>query len=181
MRCASRAISLVLLLGTVASPTNGQVAVGLHATAIIDVDQYAPSGPGTFEGLGGALGIGGRMLFRPAAAPIAVVAAAEYYFADCGPLECRLWTASAGVNLYLPVRDFRPYLHGAVQYREDQLFRDFLADDSLTAWVVGVGVEVDFAVSLVFEGLAEIVDDPPGFCCGFLDLDPLVLKVGVIL
>jgi len=173
MRRVLQSLALVAALAVLAVPARAQLSFGVHGAVITSVDDVQA---GSEEvGLSGTFGLGGRVVVSPPVMPISLVGATEYYFPSCPTgFECSLWTASAGVNLGLPLPIVRPYVHGALQFRGDD-------DDSNeeTAWVAGLGVELNLAVSIFLEGLFEFVDVPTGVPADF-DARPFVLKGGIV-
>jgi hypothetical protein len=170
MRGALLSLVAVTALFLGANPAAAQLSVGVHGAAITSIDELT-TGTGTVD-LANTYGVGGRVVLGAPLFPISLVGAAEYYFTDCGALDCSLWTAEAGVNLGLPLPVVKPYVHAGLQRRTSQ-------DGSVNGFVAGVGVQLNFVVSLFVEGLVEFVDLPTGIP-STTDVSPLVIKAGII-
>jgi hypothetical protein len=168
MRGALLSLAAVTAFFLGANPAAAQLSIGVHGAALTSIDELTT---GTVD-LASAYGVGGRVVLGAPLFPISLVGAAEYYFTDCGTLGCSLWTAEAGVNLGLPLPTVKPYVHAGVQRRTDQ-------DGSVTGFVAGIGVQLNFGVSLFVEGLVEFVDLPTGLPAD-TDVSPLVIKAGII-
>jgi hypothetical protein len=162
MRRVLQSLALVAALAVLPVPADAQVSFGVHGAVITSVDDVQ-AGTEAVE-LSGTFGLGGRVVVSPPVMPISLVGATEYYFPSCPTgFECSLWTASAGVNLGLPLPIVRPYVHGALQFRGD--------DNDAN--------ELNLAVSIFLEGLFEFVDVPSGAPAD-LDVRPFVLKGGIV-
>jgi hypothetical protein len=169
MRGALLSLAAVTAFFLGANPAAAQLSIGVHGAALTSIDELTT---GTVD-LASAYGVGGRVVLGAPLFPISLVGAAEYYFTDCGTLGCSLWTAEVGVNLGLPLPTVKPYVHAGVQRRTDQ-------DGSVTGFVAGIGVQLNFGVSLFVEGLVEFVDLPTGLAAADTDVSPLVIKAGII-
>jgi len=176
MRRVLQLLAAVAALVVLAMPVQAQMTFGAHGAVITSVDDLGAIDPSLEDyGLSGTFGLGGRIVISPPIAPLSFVGAGEYYFVDCPDgADCQLWTASAAVNLAIPLVLVQPYVTGGIQYRGDN-------DDenSDTAWIAGLGVQLNLGVSVFLEGLFEFVDRPDGFPDD-LDVRPFVLKAGIV-
>lgn len=162
-----------LALAASAAPARAQLAFGVHGAVITAVDDIDIGQPNPLA-LNGTLGIGGRLVVSPPVFPIALVGSAQYYFTDCpSGVDCSLWTAEGIVQLGLPLPIVRPYVLGGLQYRKDE-------GGSSNGAVLGVGVQLNFVVSVFLEGMLELAD-PVSTGVPNIDLsNPFVIKGGIL-
>ena len=168
MRRAVLTLSVAFACAVMANPVNAQVSFGVHGATITSIAD-APE-------LEGSFGLGARALLSPPIFPVALVGSATYYFPDCGAVDCSHLTYGLGVNLGLPLPVVRPYVHAGYQF-----WRDSVDGVSGTGnnFVAGLGVQLNFVVSVFLEGMFEFTEVPTGAPAD-IDLRPLVIKGGII-
>jgi hypothetical protein len=160
-----RSILTMVAVALVASarPTEAQLSYGLQGALLTGIED---------ETLDGTFGIGPRVGFTLPAVPIGAVGQGVYYFPE-GEGSYMTYGLSALVRLPLPV--VSPYAIGGWQWR-----RSSANDQSETqsGAAIGVGVQVNFGVSLFLEGTMEFNDEPAP------NADPdhsIVIQGGVLL
>lgn len=166
MRRLVLTFSLAAALVALAQPAEAQLKYGLQGALITGVDEALTTVDGTF-------GVGPRVAFQPPLLPIGVVGQGVYYFPEG---DESYMTYSLAAQLRLPMPMVSPYAIGGWQWR-----RMSLNDVSNTenGAMVGVGVQLNLAVSVFLEGTFEFNDEITG--APDLDNNPIVIKGGILL
>lgn len=163
-------LSAVSVLAVLATPAQAQLKFGAQAALITGIDD-ATSLDGTF-------GIGGRAMIDPPLLPVGGFVSATYYFPDSGgtSADVSYWTGTAAAQLRLPLPMVKPYALAGWQMR-----RTSVGDLSSTenGPMVGIGVQLDFMMSLFLEGTFEFNSDDDVSVPDF-DNDPIVIKGGIL-
>ena len=166
MRRTLLTFSLALLCAVLAQPVAAQFKLGVQAATITSVDAA------TSVDLNNTFGFGGRVMLDPPLFPLALVGGAVYYFPDCAG-DCSYWTASLVGHLRLPTPIVSPYLLGGWQTRHAEV--DGFSNTENGA-VLGLGLQLNFMLSLFLEATMEFNDDVPS-----VDTDPIVIKGGFLI
>ena len=167
MRRLLLTLSVVVTCVALAQPVDAQFKFGIQGAAITSLDD-------TF--LEGSIGAGARLMLDPPLFPLALVGSGVYYFPDCGATDCSDWTASIGAQIRLPTPVISPYVLGGWQIRRSET-AGISSDES--GVLVGIGVQVNFALSLFLEGTMEFRDEITG--APDFDTDPIVIKGGILI
>lgn len=172
MRRSLLTLTAAAAFAVLAVPAQAQLSFGVHGAAITGVDRIVMATE--TRDLNSTLGAGGRVLVSPPVFPVSLFGSAQKYFPECpaSNADCSLWTAEAGLQLGLPLPMVRPYLLGGIQSRNED-------GESMTGYVAGAGIQLNFVVSLFLEGMVEFVDLPTGLPSG-TDVSPFVLKGGIV-
>ena len=166
-------LSVVFALAVLANPADAQFKIGAQGALISSIDAA-----GALD-LSGTKGFGARIMIDPPLFPLALVGSGVYYSTDC--TDCSYWTASVAVQLRLPLPIVAPYVLAGYQTRR--------SDDGLNTGtgsgpttengpMVGVGVQLNFGLSLFLEATLELNEDDlivPG-----RDTSPIVIKGGIM-
>ena len=167
MRRLLLTLSVVVTCVALAQPVDAQFKFGIQGAAITGLDD-------TF--LEGSIGAGARLMLDPPLFPLALVGSGVYYFPDCGATDCSDWTASIAAQIRLPTPVISPYVLGGWQIRRSET-AGISSDES--GVLVGIGVQVNFALSLFLEGTMEFRDEITG--APDFDTDPIVIKGGILI
>jgi hypothetical protein len=173
MRRSLLTLSAVFVLAVLANPVNAQFKIGAQGALISSIDQVAASLDQARQN--GTLGAGGRIMLDPPLFPLALVGSAIYYFPDCTG-DCSYYTASIAANLRLPMPVISPYVLGGWQIRR-RTENGVSTDES--GPMVGVGLQLNFGLSLFLEGTMEFNSD--NVTLPTLDNDPIVIKGGILI
>lgn len=165
----------LVALAAMASPAAAQLKIGVHGATITSLGEVT-NNTETFD-LSGDFGLGGKLMFDFPMLPIALIAGGEYYFPDCGTVDCSYYSALVGANLYLPLPVIKPYLTGGLQYRKLDL--NVAGTEGDSGAVVGLGVQLDFMISVYLEGMFEFYSDDP--MVPDFDNDPITIKGGILI
>ena len=167
MRRLLLTLSVVVTCVALAQPVDAQFKFGIQGAAITSLDD-------TF--LEGSIGAGARLMLDPPLFPLALVGSGVYYFTDCGATDCSDWTASIAAQIRLPTPVISPYVLGGWQIRRSET-AGISSDES--GVLVGIGVQVNFALSLFLEGTMEFRDEITG--APDFDTHPIVIKGGILI
>ncbi len=152
-RLLSVGLALAAVLGA-ARGAQAQLRPGIHAARAHDVG-------GGANGVGGSLQVGFPLL------PVDVFVAGDYFFPDCGAVDCSLWGGSADLHLTMPFPILTPYGTAGVVYRK------YSADgvsSGATGFGLGAGVDLGTLVlGAYLEARYEFVDPD----------DQLVFRLGI--
>jgi hypothetical protein len=109
---------------------------------------------------------------QPPLLPIGVVGQGVYYFPE-GDGSYMTYSLAAQLRLPLPV--FNPYAIGGWQWRRSSNG----TSETVNGAMIGVGVQLNLAVSVFLEGSFEFNDEVTGV--PDFDNNPIVIKGGVLL
>ena len=164
MRRLLLTLSVAVACVAVAQPAEAQLKYGLQGALITALEEASD--------LNGTFGIGPRVALQPPLLPIGVVGQGVYYFPE-GDGSYMTYSLAAQLRLPLPV--FNPYAIGGWQWRR---FSNGTSETENGA-MIGVGVQLNLAVSVFLEGSFEFNEEVTGF--PDLDNNPIVIKGGVLL
>ena len=157
-------------LAAFANPVDAQFKVGAHGAVLTGIDQVTISGTSTtIDRASAEYGLGGRVMFDPPLLPFAVVGSATYYFVDVD----KYYTATLAGQLRIPLPIIKPYVTAGLQTRRAT------GDPAKNGLMAGLGVQLDFMLSLFLEATMEFNDDVT-FGTASLDQSPLVIKGGIL-
>ena len=91
-------------------------------------------------------------------------------------MDCEDWTASIAAQLRLTTPVISPYVLGGWQIRRSET--GGISNDE-SGPLIGIGVQVNFALSLFLEGTMEFRDEITGSPA--FDTDPIVIKGGILI
>ncbi len=137
------------LLAVVSSvgEAGAQLRPGIHAARA--------SARGTNVG-GRANGVGGSLELSIPLVPVDVFVAGDYFFPDCGTVDCSLWGGSADLHLEMPLPVLTPYGAAGLVWRRTTV--DGVSSDA-TGFGVGAGVNLGTLVlGAYLEARYEFVD-----------------------
>ncbi len=164
MRRILLTLSAVFALAVVANPVDAQFKLGVQAAAMTSTDAVD---------LDGTKGVGARIMLDPPLFPLAIVGSGVYYFLDC--TDCSYYTASIAVQLRLPLPIVAPYVLAGYQTRRSESGG---ADMTENGPLVGVGVQLNFGMSLFLEVTMELHEEIAALPT--FDTDPIVIKGGIM-
>lgn len=167
MRRFMYAISAVFALAVVAQPADAQLKFGGHLALSTGVDELTVNGVDA-TGLDGTFGLGARAMVDPPLLPVGGYVSGTYYFPEG---DISYWTATAAAQLRLPMPVVKPYALAGWQVRK-------MEDDSENGPMLGLGLQLDFMMSVFLEATFEFHDEieaAPDF-----DNNPIVIKGGVL-
>jgi len=167
MRRLLLTLSVAVACVAVAQPVEAQLKYGLQGALMTALDEVA-GGPD----LNGTIGIGPRVALQPPLLPIGVVGQGVYYFPE-GDGSYMTYSLAAQLRLPLPV--FNPYAIGGWQWRRSSNG----TSETVNGAMIGVGVQLNLAVSVFLEGSFEFNDEVTGV--PDFDNNPIVIKGGVLL
>ncbi len=167
MRCLFLTLSVAVACVALAQPVDAQFKFGIQGAAITSLDDPT---------LEGTLGAGARLMLDPPHFPLALVGSGVYYFTDCGDIDCKDWTASLAAQLRLSTPVISPYVLGGWQIRRSEP-GGISSDES--GPLVGLGVQLNFGLSLFLEGTMEFNEKITGW--PDFDTDPIVIKGGILI
>jgi len=167
MRRLILTLSVAAALVAVAQPAEAQFKYGLQGALLTGLEDV--------NTLDGTIGIGPRVAFQPPLLPIGVVGQGVYYFPDCGGADCSYLTYSLAGQLRLPLPMVNPYVIGGWQWRRASAGGNSATENGA---MLGIGVQLNLAVSVFLEGTMEFNDAP----AANIDADnAIVIKGGVLL
>jgi opacity protein-like surface antigen len=163
MRRVLLSFSIAVALVALAQPAEAQLKYGLQGAFLTGLDDL--------NTLDGTIGVGPRVALQPPLLPVGVVAQGAYYFPE-GDLSYLTYSLAAQLRLPLPM--ISPYVIAGWQWRRASLNS---VSNTENGAMVGVGVQLNLAVSLFLEGSMEFNDAPSG-----VDADnSIVIKGGFML
>ncbi len=151
--------TLVLLtLAVFATPGAAQLRPGVH---VAHANDFA----------GGTNGVGASLELSFPLLPVDVFVAGDYFFPDCGDVDCGLYGGSADVHFSLPIPVLTPYGTAGLVYRKWKVTDfDVVSTGSDTGFGLGAGVNLSTIVLGAYaEARYEFVDPD----------DQLVFRVGI--
>jgi hypothetical protein len=164
MRRLLLTLSVAVACVAVAQPAEAQLKYGLQGALITALEEASD--------LNGTFGIGPRVALQPPLLPIGVVGQGVYYFPE-GDGSYMTYSLAAQLRLPLPV--FNPYAIGGWQWRRSSNG----TSETVNGAMIGVGVQLNLAVSVFLEGSFEFNDEVTGV--PDFDNNPIVIKGGVLL
>jgi hypothetical protein len=167
MRRLLMTLSMAAAFAALAQPAEAQLKFGAHGAMISSLDEASA--------LNGEFGAGARVMLDPPLFPLAVVASGTYYFPDC-VADCSYWTATLAGQLRLPTPLVSPYLTAGWQTRRTD---NNGTKSTANGPVVGLGVQVNFMLSLFLESAVEFNKEIEGL--PDLDNTPIVFKGGILI
>ncbi len=157
-------------LAAFANPVDAQFKFGAHGAVLTGLDAVTISGTSTtIDRADAEYGLGGRVMFDPPLLPFAVVGSATYYFVDID----KYYTATLAGQLRIPLPIVKPYATAGLQTRRAT------GADAQNGLMAGLGVQLDFMLSLFLEATFEFNEDVT-FGSESLDTNPLVIKGGIL-
>ncbi len=172
MRRLLLTISTVFATAALATPADAQISFGAQGALITGVDDLGTISPGAPD-LSNTYGLGARVVFQAPVLPIGLVAQGTYYFPDADDFD--YGTASLAARFRLSTPFISPYGLGGWQWRRTSTGG---TSNTESGAMIGVGVEVNFGVSLFLEGTYEFTEElstNPDF-----DNAPIVIKAGIM-
>ena len=153
-------LSAAFALAVFATPADAQLKFGAQLAMATGVSEASA--------LDGTFGLGGRAMVDPPLLPIGGFVSGTYYFPEG---DVSYWTGTAAAQLRIPLPMVKPYVLAGWQLRGGE-------GDTQNGPVVGLGVQLDFMLSLFLEANFEFNEDIaalPDF-----DNDPIVIKGGIL-
>lgn len=172
MRPAPLILSTVFALVVLAVPADAQFNFGVQGAAISGVDDLGTIVPGAPD-LSGTYGVGARVAFQPPLSPIGVIGQGTYYFPDAADYSYSTYSLAARFRLSIPV--ITPYALGGWQWRRTSSAG---ASNTENGAMLGVGVQLNFGISVFLEGNYEFHEELTGN--PDFDTDPFVIKGGIM-
>jgi len=160
MRRFMYVFSAALALAVLADPADAQLKFGAQAAMTTGVEEASA--------LDGTFGIGGRAMIDPPLLPVGGFVSGTYFFPEG---DADYWTGTAAAQLRLPLPVVKPYALAGWQIRGGE-------GETQNGPMVGVGVQLDFMMSLFLEGTFEFHEEVTGF--PDFDNDPIVIKGGIL-
>lgn len=164
MRRLILSLSMVAAVAVAAQPAEAQLNFGPQAALMTGLEEASS--------LNGTFGLGGRVGFAPPLLPIGVVGQGVYYFPE-GDGSYMTYGLSAILRLPLPM--VSPYAIGGWNWRRSSNGTTSTENGP----TVGVGVQLNLALSLFLEATMEFNDEIPA--SPDFDVNPLVIQGGVLL
>lgn len=157
-------------LAVLANPVEAQFKVGLHGAVLTGVDAVTISGSSaTIDRASATFGAGARLMLDPPLLPFAVVGSGTYYSMDAG----KYYEGTLAGQLRIPLPIIKPYVTGGLQYKKPE------GVDADTGFMAGLGVQLDFMLSLFLEATLEFNEDAT-IGTETIDNSPLVIKGGIL-
>ena len=141
-----------------ADHAEGQLYFGGHIAYATGADTDAVDLDPVFDGLDGAVGVGGRIGWDLPVLPVDILAAGEYFFPDCGAEDCAMYGGTLEALVRLPIPLVRPYALGGLVWRSWDAGDE---DGSSTGFDAGLGIDLHLlAVRVFLDARYEFLDDP---------------------
>ena len=170
MRGMLLTLSTVFGLVALAAPVDAQIKFGAQGAVMTSLDDLSTILPGAPK-LSGTSGVGARAALQPLLLPIGVVAQGVYYFPDADDYDYMTYSLAAQLRMSTPL--ISPYALGGWQWRRTSTGG---TSNTEAGAIVGVGVQLNFGVSLFLEASYEFNEDLIGV--PDFDTDPIVIKGG---
>ena len=164
MRRMLLTLSTVIALVALAAPVDAQFNFGAQGALITSVD--------TLSNLSNTYGLGARVGFQAPLLPIGVLGQGVYYFPDAADYSYSTYSLAASFRISTPI--ISPYALGGWQWRRTTSAGTTSRKNGA---MFGVGVELNFGVSLFLEANFEFHEEVPGM--PDLDNNPIVIKGGI--
>ncbi len=171
MRHMLLTISTVFVLVAPAAPADAQFKIGAQGAVISGVDSLSTIVPGAAN-LNNTYGLGVRVGLQPPLSPIGVVGQGVYYFPDAADYSYSTYSLAARLRLSTPL--ISPYALGGWQWRRTSSGG---TSNTESGAMFGVGVQLNFVVSLFLEGNFEFHEEVAGTTD--FDNNPIVIKGGI--
>ena len=172
MRHMLLTISTVLALVALAAPAGAQFKIGAQGAVITGVDSLSTVVPGAAD-LNDTFGLGARVALQPPLSPIGVVGQGVYYFPDADDYSYSTYSLAAQLRMPTPL--ISPYALGGWQWRRTSSGGTSSTENGA---MLGVGVQLNFVVSLFLEANFEFHEEVAGTTD--FDKNPIVIKGGII-
>ena len=173
MRCMLLALSTAFALVALAAPVDAQINLGAQGAVLTSVDDFPdPAAPK----LSGRFGLGARAVFQPPLAPFGLLAQGVYYFPDVDDFSYSTYSLTARLRLSTPM--ISPYAIGGWQWRRGSSGGESSTENGV---MVGVGIQLHFAVALFVETTMEFNDEVTVAGVTDFDNNPIVIKAGIML
>lgn len=166
-------LSTVVALLALAAPVDAQINFGAHGAVVSSLDDQGTILP-SLPDLSGMFGLGARAVLQPPLFPIGVVAQGVYYFPDAADYDFMTYSLAARLRMSTPL--ISPYVLGGWQWRRSNVVGTSTTESGV---MIGVGVQLHFAVPLFLEGSLEFNDEVTGM--PDFDTNPIVIKGGIML
>ena len=170
MRGMLLTLSTVCGLVALAAPVDAQIKFGAQGAVMSSLGDLSTILRGAPK-LSGTSGVGARAALQPLLLPIGVVAQGVYYFPDADDYDYMTYSLAAQLRMSTPL--ISPYALGGWQWRRTSTGG---TSNTETGAIVGVGVQLNFGVSLFLEASYEFNEDLTGV--PNFDTDPIVIKGG---
>ena len=167
MRRLILTLSMAAAFAAAAQPTEAQLSYGLQAAMMTGLEEVT-AGPD----FNGTFGLGPRVIVAPPLFPVGLVGQGVYYFPEG---DGSYMTYGLGAILRLPLPMVSPYAIGGWQWRRSGNG----TTNTESGPTVGLGVQLNLAVSIFLEGTLEFNDEDP--TAPDFDNNPLVIQGGVLL
>lgn len=164
MRRMLLTLSTVFALVALAAPVDAQFNFGAQGAVITGVD--------SLSNLSNTYGLGARVGFQAPLLPIGVLGQGVYYFPDAADFSYSTYSLAASFRISTPI--ISPYALGGWQWRRTTSGGTTSRKNGA---MFGVGVELNFGVSLFLEANFEFHEEVPGM--PDLDNNPIVIKGGI--
>ena len=172
MRHMLLTISTVFALVALTAPADAQFNIGAQGAVISGVGDLSTVSPGAPD-LNNTYGLGARVGLQPPLSPIGVVGQGVYYFPDAADYSYSTYSLAARLRLSTPL--LSPYVLGGWQWRRASSGG---TSNTESGAMFGVGVQLNFVVSLFLEGNFEFHEEVAGTTD--FDNNPIVIKGGII-
>lgn len=154
-----------------AQPADAQIKFGAEAALMTGLEDLSGT-PGAID-LNGTFGLGARAAFQPPLLPVGALAEATYYFPEGDDFSYLTYGLAA--QLRLPTPMISPYAIAGWQWRRSEAMG---VSNTESGAVLGVGVQLNVAVSLFLEGSFEFNEEITG--SPDFDNNPIVIKAGLM-
>ena len=170
MRPMPLMIATTFVLVALAAPADAQFSFGAQGAVITGVGDLSTISPGAPD-LNSTFGLGARVVFQAPVLPIGLVGQGTYYFPDAD--DYSTYSLAARLRLSLPL--ISPYGLGGWQWRRTSTGGTSSTESGA---MIGVGVELNFGVSLFLEGTYEFTEELTGN--PDFDNNAIVIKGGIM-
>ncbi|MDT8341602.1 MAG: outer membrane beta-barrel protein [Longimicrobiales bacterium] len=159
-------VAAALALAFLPGAADAQLRFGAHVARAQDLPGFDAAG-----GDDGSFGIGARVGIDPPLIPLAFYGTFDYFFPDCGSLDCDYQNFAIDTNFtFLPLLLLDLYATGGITFRRFELEDE---SDTATGFSLGGGVSFNFLVNAYLEARNEFFDGDDGG-------DQLLIRLGVL-
>ena len=166
-RLRTISLAVALVLGVILTPKQAEaqglpISFGVHVASALNAEDVAGNDSKSAFGLGARVGIDPPLL------PVAFFLNGDYFFVDCGDIDCGYQNVGLDVNFnFLPLPIFNLYATGGLLVRRASASGEILGvafDESGTAtgFSLGAGVSFNFIASAYLEVRNEFFGDDDG-------------------